>query len=121
MELEWRPRSRNLARRGIEWDLLPWLRERRIPVMAYSPIEQGRLLRQAKLAGFAERHAMTPAQVALAWLLAHKDVIVIPKTGNRERLKDNIAALEHPLTPTQMAELEELFPAPTRALPLQML
>ena len=111
----------NLARRGIEWDLLPWLRERRIPVMAYSPIEQGRLLRQAKLVGFAERHAMTPAQVALAWLLAHKDVIVIPKTGNRERLKDNIAALEQPLTPTQMAELEELFPAPRRALPLQML
>jgi diketogulonate reductase-like aldo/keto reductase len=64
---------------------------------------------------------MTPAQAALAWLLTRKDVIVIPKTGDRERLKENFAALEHPLTPAQMAELEHLFPAPTRALPLQML
>jgi diketogulonate reductase-like aldo/keto reductase len=111
----------NLARRGIEWDLLPWLRERRIPVMAYSPIEQGKLLRQAKLAGFAKRHAMTPAQAALGWLLTHEDVIVIPKTGNRERLKENFAALEHPLTKAQIAELERLFPAPARARPLETL
>ena len=111
----------NLARRGVEWDLLPWLRERRIPVMAYSPVEQGKLLRQAKLRSFAKRHAMTPAQVALGWLLAQEDVIVIPKTGNRERLKENLAALEHPLTPTQIADLEKLFPAPARARPLDML
>ena len=111
----------NLARRGIEWELLPWLRERRIPVMAYSPIEQARLLRQSKLAAFAQRHAMTGAQAALAWLLAHEDVIVIPKTSNRERLRENLAALKHPLTPAQLAELERLYPAPTRALPLEML
>jgi len=89
--------------------------------MAYSPVEQGKLLRQAKLLNFAKRHAMTPAQVALGWLLAHKDVIVIPKTGNRERLKENLAAVEHPLTPTQIAELGKLFPAPARARPLDML
>jgi len=111
----------NLARRGIEWDLLPWLRERRIPVMAYSPIEQGNLLRQSKLVQFAKRHGMTPAQAALAWLLAHEDVIVIPKTGNRERLKENLAALQHPLTAAQIVEIEELFPAPTRARQLEML
>jgi diketogulonate reductase-like aldo/keto reductase len=111
----------NLARRGIEWDLLPWLRERRIAVMAYSPIEQGRLLRQSKLAGFAKRHAVPPAQAALAWLLTHPDVIVIPKTGNRERLQENFAALEQPLTAARIAELEGLFPAPSRAQPLQML
>jgi diketogulonate reductase-like aldo/keto reductase len=111
----------NLARRGIEWDLLPWLRERRIPVMAYSPIEQAKLLRQSKLVGFAKRHSMTPAQAALAWLLAHEGVIIIPKTGNRERLKENFAAVEHPLTKAQIAELERLFPAPTGARALEML
>jgi diketogulonate reductase-like aldo/keto reductase len=111
----------NLARRGIEWDLLPWLRERRVPIMAYSPIEQAKLLREPKLVRFAERHAMTPAQAALAWLLTHEDVIVIPKTSNRERLKENFAALEHPLSAAQIAELERLFPGPTRAQPLQML
>ena len=83
----------NLARRGIEWDLLPWLREQRVPVMAYSPIEQARLLRHPKLADFARRHGMTPAQAALAWLLAKDDVIVIPKTGRRERLKENITRM----------------------------
>ncbi len=71
----------NLTRRGIEWDLLPWLRERRIPVMAYSPLEQARLVNHAKLAAFARRHGMTPAQAALAWLLAKDDIIVIPESG----------------------------------------
>src|SRR6185295_12891505 len=79
----------NLTRRGIEWDLLPWLRERRIPVMAYSPIEQARLLRDPKLIAFARQHGLTSAQTALAWLLAQDDMIVIPKTGRRERLKEN--------------------------------
>jgi diketogulonate reductase-like aldo/keto reductase len=111
----------NLARRGIEWDLVPWLRERHIPVMAYSPIEQGKLLRQAKLVAFAQRHRMTPAQAALGWLLAHEDVIVIPKTASRARLKENLAALEQPLTPAQLAELEKIFPGPSRARPLDML
>ena len=75
----------NLTRRGIEWDLLPWLRERRMPVMAYSPIEQGRLLRIASSGRVRRRHGMTPAQAALAWLLARDDVIAIPKTASRER------------------------------------
>jgi len=61
----------NLTRRGIEWDLLPWLRERRVPVMAYSPVEQARLLEDARLAGFAQRNGMTPAQAALSWLRSH--------------------------------------------------
>ncbi|MBL8792941.1 MAG: aldo/keto reductase [Planctomycetia bacterium] len=103
----------NLTRRGIEWDLLPWLRERRIPVMAYSPIEQARLLRDPKLIGFAKLHNLTPAQAALAWLLGQDDMIVIPKTGRRERLKENAAALDRPLTPEQRAELDRLFPPPS--------
>jgi diketogulonate reductase-like aldo/keto reductase len=111
----------NLTRRGIEWDLLPWLRERRVPLMAYSPLEQARLSGNRKLIGFAGRHGMTPAQAALAWLLARDDVIVIPKTGSREQLKQNLGALDHALTLAQLAELDRLFPPPTGASPLEML
>ena len=111
----------NLARRGIEWDLLPWLRERRIPIMAYSPIEQAKLTLNPKLVDFARRNGMTPAQAGLAWLLAQDDVIVIPKTGRRDRLKENIGALDQRLTQAQLAELDRLFPPPTSARPLEML
>ncbi len=111
----------SLARRGIEWDLLPELRERRIPVMAYSPIEQGRLTRDAKLVAFARKHAMTPAQAALAWLLKDDDVIAIPKSSNRERVKENFAALDVRLTTDQLAELDAIFPSPMGPRPLEML
>ena len=111
----------NLMRRGIEWDLLPQLREWGVPVMAYSPIEQGKLVRNRKLADFAQRHGMTPATAALAWLLASDDVIVIPKTGNRERLRENLAAVEIRLTTAQLAELDQLFPPPKGPRPLEML
>ena len=111
----------NLGRRGIEWDLLPWLRERRIPIMAYSPIEQAKLTLNPKLVDFAQRHGMTPAQASLAWLLAHDDVIVIPKTGRSDRLKENIGALDHRLTQTQLAELDRLFPPPSGPHSLEML
>ncbi|MDQ3260462.1 MAG: aldo/keto reductase, partial [Pseudomonadota bacterium] len=94
----------NLMRRGIEWDLLPWLRKQRVTVMAYSPIEQGKLARNKKLVDFAQAHGMTPVQAALAWLLAKDDVIVIPKTGRRERLRENVGALNHRLTTAQLAE-----------------
>lgn len=111
----------NLSRRGIEWDLLPWLRERHIPVMAYSPIEQARLLRNKKLTDFAQRHGMTASQAALAWLLSKDDVIVIPKTSRRERLLENLGALDIQLAPAQLAELDRLFPPPTGPTPLAML
>jgi diketogulonate reductase-like aldo/keto reductase len=110
----------NLTCRGIEWDLVPWLRKRRIPVMAYSPIQQARLVRNPKLADFARRHGMTPAQAALAWLFANDDIIAIPKTGKRERLKENFGALDHPLTKEQLAELDRLFAPPQGPAPLQI-
>jgi diketogulonate reductase-like aldo/keto reductase len=111
----------NLARRGIEWDLLPALRERRVPVMAYSPIEQARLVRNAKLAKFAQANGMTAVQAALAWLLAYDDIIVIPKTGNRGRLQENHGALKHRLTAAQLAELDRLFPPPAGPRALEIL
>lgn len=111
----------NLSRRGIEGGALPWLRERGIPAMAYSPLEQARLLKSRELTGFARAHNMTPAQAALRWLLAQDDIIVIPKSGHPDRLRENIAALSQPLTPDQIAELDRLFPPPRGRRPLEVL
>jgi diketogulonate reductase-like aldo/keto reductase len=111
----------NLARRGPEADLLPWLRERHIPVMAYSPLDQGGLLEKPELSAFAERHGLSPAQAALGWLLAKDDVIAIPKTSNRDRLKENLDALDHPLGSAELRELDRAFPKPTGSQPLEML
>ena len=111
----------NLVRRGAEADLLPWLRERHIPVMAYSPFDQGGLLENAQLGAFAERHGISAAQAALAWLLAQEDVIAIPKTANRERLTENVAALEHFFGSAELRELDRVFPKPAGPQPLEML
>jgi diketogulonate reductase-like aldo/keto reductase len=111
----------NLTRRGIEWELLPWLREQRIPVMAYSPIEEGRLLRHPQLVKFAHIYGMTPAQVALAWLFARDDVIAIPKTSRSERLLENLGALEKKLDAGQLAELDRMFPPPDGPRQLEMI
>lgn len=111
----------NLSRRGIEYDLLPRMRERNVPVMAYSPIEQARLLRNPGLQSFAQQHGMTSAQAALAWLLTFDDIIAIPKTGHRDRLRENLRALDMTLTPEQLSKLDKLFPPPRHAQPLAML
>lgn len=111
----------NLSRRGIEWGLLPWLRAHQVPIMAYSPIEQARLLSDPNLQSFAQRHGMTPAQAALAWLLGNDDVIAIPKTSHPERLREARGALDVTLTPAQRAELDGLFPPPTGPSALDML
>ncbi len=111
----------NLSRRNIEWDLIPWLRQHHIPTMAYSPIEQARLLRNSGLCRLAHEWGLTPAQLALGWLLAKPDVIVIPKTSRRDRLQENLAALEHSLTPEQLAVLDQFFPPPSGPGRLEML
>ena len=111
----------NLSRRGIEWDLLPWLRERRAPVMAYSPLEQARLFKNTKFAALAKASGITPAQLALAWLLAQDDVMVIPKCSSVARVEENAAARDIQLTAAQMAELDKIFPPPSRAQALEML
>ncbi len=109
----------NLTRRGIEYDLLPWGREHSIPIMAYSPIEQGRMLRHPALESVAMRHDATPAQVALAWLLRQDGLIVIPRTGTPEHVRENRAALD--LRLMILAELERTFPPPTEKRSLEML
>lgn len=111
----------NLERRGVEWDLLPWLRKRGIPVMAYSPIEQARLARRPELAKLAREHGMTAAQMALAWLLAREGVMVIPKSSDPDRMKENYAALEISLSADQLSALDRLFPPPGGPSALPML
>lgn len=110
----------NLATRGIEFDLLPWCRERRVPIMAYCPVDEGRLLSNAALKAFASRNGMSGAQAALAWLLSRDDVMVIPKTSRRDRLEENLGALDHPLSAAQLAELDRLFPPPKGPRALDM-
>lgn len=111
----------NLRRRGIEVDLLPWCRARGIPIMAYSPLEHGRLLEHPALAAIARRRGATPAQIAIAWVLRHGDVIAIPKTSTIERVRENRAALDIRLDADDLRELDKAFPAPRRKTPLEML
>jgi diketogulonate reductase-like aldo/keto reductase len=111
----------NLTRRGIEFDLLPWMRERGMVLMAYSPVEQARLFRNRTPLHFTRRHGMTPAQAALAWLLAKEGVIAIPKASRREHVQDNAGAAAIELSREQLAELDRAFPAPSGPVPLEML
>lgn len=110
-----------LSRRGPEFDLLPWMRKRSIPLMAYSPLDQGGLLRKAQLKKLADKVGCTPAQLALAWLLAQPGVVTIPKSSSRERVKENFGALQVKLTPKILAELDHAFPPPKGKQPLEML
>jgi diketogulonate reductase-like aldo/keto reductase len=110
----------NLAKRGIEWDLLPWCRERRIPIMAYSPFDQGPLLRKKALAEVARRHGVAAATVALAWIMRHKDMIVIPKAAKLDHVRANHAALNLKLTDEDLADLDAAFAPPDGPKSLEM-
>ena len=102
----------NLARRWPEASLLPWQREHGIAAMAYSPLDQGKLLKHPSLAPIAARHGVTAAQVALAWLLRAGDVIVIPKTSSIERVGEILGARQVKLDSDDLAALEKAFPPP---------
>ncbi|MDT7616611.1 MAG: hypothetical protein QOF00_4058 [Pseudonocardiales bacterium] len=111
----------NLARRGPEYDLIPWCRAHGVPIMAYSPVEQGRLLRHPALADIARRHEATPAQVALAWVLRSEDINAIPRAGTAGHVRENAAALELQLTQADMIILDGAFPPPRHKRPLEVL
>jgi diketogulonate reductase-like aldo/keto reductase len=111
----------NLSRRGIEYDLLPWCQEKRIVVMAYSPIEQGKILRNPELIRIAKAYQATPAQVALAFLLERDGVIAIPKSANPQRVEENAHAAELDLSDEDLDALDAAFPPPERKQPLEML
>ena len=103
----------NLSRRGVDWDLLPWSRAHAMPIMAYSPLEQGRLLDNKTLARIAARREVTAAQVALAWTLREAGVMTIPKASGIGHVEQNRAAWDLALEPEDLAELDKDFPPPT--------
>jgi diketogulonate reductase-like aldo/keto reductase len=111
----------NLMRRAPELDLLPWLEERRIATMAYSPMEQGRLLRSRTMARIAKRMGLRPVQVALAWLLRHDDMIVIPKAGSVAHVREIRASADVRLADADIALIEAAFPLPRQPRALEML
>jgi diketogulonate reductase-like aldo/keto reductase len=109
----------NLARRSPEYHLLPWCREQGLPVMAYSPIEQGGVLSHPAVRGIADLHRITPAQVALAWVIRQPLVCAIPKSGSTAHVLENAAAIGVSLSPADVRELDLAFPPPLRAHPLE--
>ncbi|PZM13586.1 aldo/keto reductase [Rhizobium tubonense] len=111
----------NLGRRGIEFDLLPWCQARHIPVMAYSPIEQGRLAHHPDLIHIGKACQATPAQVALAFVLGRQGVIAIPKTAQVSRARENREAASIRLTEADYAALDAAFPPPKNKKPLEMI
>ncbi|MER9949653.1 aldo/keto reductase [Mesorhizobium sp. M0047] len=111
----------NLVRRGLEFDLAPWSRQRGIPLMAYSPVEQGALARNARLDAIAARHNATAAQIALAWVMHQEGVIAIPKASSQQHVRQNAAALDIKLTGEDLADLDRAFPPPTRKRGLEMI
>jgi len=111
----------NLTRRGPEHSLLQWLDAHDIPVMAYSPVEQGRLLTHTVIRQVAETIGATPAQVALAWAMRRDDVIAIPKAGTAAHVRENRAAADLLLSEDDLARLDAAFPPPTARRPIEML
>jgi diketogulonate reductase-like aldo/keto reductase len=111
----------NLTRRGPEWDVIPWCRQHKISIMAYSPIEQGRMLGHKALAEVAARYRATPAQIALAWLLRQEGMVVIPKASRQEHVREDLGALEINLTDADLADLDRSFPPPKGRTALGML
>ena len=111
----------NLSRRGVEWDVIPQCKDRGVPVMAYSPLEQGRLQGAPALSQIAERHGVSPLQIALAWVLVQQNVIAIPKAVNHAHIDQNIAALEISLDAEDHALLDEAFPPPNGPSHLEIL
>ena len=111
----------NLAHRGVEYDLLPTQLMHGVPIMAYAPIDQGRVLRNTVVDQVAARHNATPAQVALAWVLRQSGVIATPRASSPEHVNENQAALKITLTRHDLADLDRAFPPPTGPRPLEMI
>ncbi len=108
----------HLRERGVEWDLVPWMRERRMPLMAYSPLAQGALAADARLGAIARRLGCTAAQLAIAWLIARNDVIVIPKSNDVAHVRANRAAADLRIDAATAAAVDAAFPPPAGKRPL---
>ena len=110
----------SLRERGAEFSLLPWLREQRMPLMAYCPIDQGRIAGDSTLAAIGQARGLTAAQVALAWIVSQPGVVAIPKAVSVVHLRENLAAADLELTPAERQQIEARFKAPRGKTPLAM-
>ena len=109
----------NLQRRGIERNLLPWCAGSDVAIMAYSPLDQGRLRISDALRDVGRRHGATPAQIALAWTMRHDHVVSIPKAARRDHVRDNVKAADIVLTEEDLGDLDRAYPVPKRDVPLE--
>ena len=109
----------NLSHRGVEWDVLPWCRMRGVPVMAYSPLDEGKLARNRRLKPIAGRHGVSAAQIALAWLLGQEGIVIFPKASNQAHVRENRAVLDLRLTDQDLKDLDQAFRPPRRKVKLQ--
>ena len=108
----------SLSRRGVEFELLPWQRTRQMPLLAYSPLDQGALAAHAGLQRLAASVGATPSQLALARLMAEPGVMVLPKSTDPARLRENLAAASMTLSAATRQQLDAMFAPPTRRVPL---
>lgn len=111
----------SVGERGPEFSLLPWQRARGMPLLAYSPIDQGALAGDAALKKMAQRLGVTAAQLALAWAVAQPGVVAIPKAVREAHLRENLAAAALQLSADDLAEIDRLHPPPRRKKPLSMI
>lgn len=111
----------NLARRGIEFDLLAWCGSRGLDVMAYSPLDEGPLARHPEVVRVAKESGLTAGQVAVAWTLRHPQVVSIPKAGREEHVRANAACATLRLDARALAALDRAFPPPTRRRRLEVI
>lgn len=111
----------NVARRGPEFDLLPWMRERNVPAMAYSPVDHLRLPKQSILNDIAAARGVSPMQIALAWVLRQPEVIAIPKASTIEHVVENAAARDITLSEEELSQIDAQFKPPKSKRPLEML
>jgi diketogulonate reductase-like aldo/keto reductase len=111
----------NLNARGIEFDLIAWCAERAIDVMAYSPLDEGRLAKHPAVLAAAGRLGISAAQLAIAWVLRDARVVAIPKAAREDHLRANRAAADTSLDPATLAELDRNFPPPRRKTALAMI
>ena len=111
----------NLSRRGPEFDLIPWCEKRDIPLMAYAPIEQGRIMKNRDLVNLATKLGVAPSVLALAWVIRNPLMIAIPKTSSLEHLRENVKAVDLKLNGNVLQELDKIFLPPSHKQPLEVI
>ena len=110
-----------LNARGIEYDLIPLLKDKGMALMAYSPLGAGELMNDPKLIALAKEAGLTSAQVALAWVLRQPNTVAIPKTVHLERLKENLSAANLVLDDALLKALDQIFAPPIKKKPLMVI